>query len=285
MAEITAKAVMRLRKMSGQGMMDCKKALGESGGDLDEAISILRKKGLATMAKRAGRETSEGRVVTKRSADGKTTILATLCCETDFASKSEDFVSTVDQLGECCLNCESDGVEAVLDTEFDGRKFSEILNEVISKTGEKTEVGDVGRLTLSGCGVIGSYVHFNNKLGTIVEIEADNDSTAAGLADVAVGVAMHITAINPSGVDRDSIDASVIEKERAIAADQVKDKPENIIEKIIEGKLNKFFKECCLVDQIFVKDDSMTVGEAVSNAAKASGGEAKIKKFIRFEIG
>ncbi len=285
MADISAAVVMKLRKMSGQGMMDCKKALQETGGDLDEAMALLRKKGLATLEKRAGRDTTEGAVVCKTSDDGKTAVMATLCCETDFVAKSEGFVETSQKLADCCMLCDKEGVDNVAETELDGKKFSEILTDMVSKTGEKAEVGDFAKYRLEGTGVIGTYVHFNNKLGAMVEIETSSDEVSCGMARAATDVAMHVTAINPVGVDRDSIDPAVIENERQIAAEQMKDKPANIIDKIVEGKLAKFFKENCIVDQPFVKDDSKTVGEAVSAAAKEADGEARIKRFIRFEIG
>ncbi len=286
MAEITAGLVMKLRKMSGQGMMDCKKSLLETGGDLDEAMSLLRKKGLATLEKRAGRETSEGHVVCRKSDDGRTAAIATLCCETDFVSKSDDFTATADILAECTLLAQADeGADALMETSHNGRKFSEHLTDAVSKMGEKTEVADFIRYKLNGTGVIGTYVHFNNKLGSMVEIETNADDVSCGLAAIATDIAMHITAINPAGLDRDSIAPETIEKERAIAAEQVKYKPANIIDKIVEGKLGKFFKDNCLVDQPFVKDDARTVGQALTDAAKEAGGEAKIKRFVRLEIG
>ena len=151
MADISAKAVMKLRKMSGQGMMDCKKALQETGGDLDEAMALLRKKGLATMAKRAGRDTSEGILVSKKSDDGKVAVMASLCCETDFVSKNDDFVATAQLLGDCCLQCSADeGAENLAATEINGKKFSEIITDVVSKTGEKTEIGDYTRYKIEG---------------------------------------------------------------------------------------------------------------------------------------
>ena len=286
MAEITAAQVMKLRKMSGQGMMDCKKALQETDGNIEEAMALLRKKGLATLEKRAGRDTSEGRVVCKKSDDGKIAALATLCCETDFVSKSDDFVSASDILADCTMTASADeGAAILLETEYEGRKFSEILTDTVSKTGEKTEVGDFTRYKVDGNGVIGTYVHFNNKIGSMVEIETSSDDVSGALSQVAADICMHITAINPVSVDSDSIAPEVIEKERAIAAEQVKNKPAEIIDKIVEGKLGKFFKENCLVAQPFVKDDSKTVGEALAEVAKAAGGEAKVKRFVRLEIG
>ncbi len=286
MADISAGMVMKLRKMSGQGMMDCKNALKESGGDPDEAMAILRKKGLATLAKRAGRDTTEGKVVSKISEDGKTAAMATLCCETDFVSKSDAFVAIANLLTDSCLLCDADdGAKNLCGTVIEEKTFTEHLTDTVSKTGEKTEVGDYVRYKLAGAGLIGSYIHFNDKLGAMVEIETDSDDTAKACGQVATDIAMHITAINPVSVDSDSIDPAVIEKERAIAAEQMKNKPAEIIEKIVDGKMGKFFRDNCLVDQPFVKDDSKTVGEALTEGAGAGGGTAKIKRFIRFEIG
>ena len=286
MAEISASLVMKLRKMSGQGMMDCKKALVETSGDIEEAISLLRKKGLVTLAKRAGRETTEGRVVCKAGSDGKMVGMATLCCETDFVAKSDDFVTAADALGEYLFACDSDeGTESILEAVVGGKKFSEVLTEAASKTGEKIEVADFTRYSIGGAGVVGTYVHFNNKVGAMVEIETDSDDVANGLASVAGDIAMHITAIKPVAVDSDSIDPAVIEKEKEIAAEQMKNKPANIIDKIVEGKVRKFFKENCLLEQAFVKDDSRTVAQTLAEAAGQAGGQAKIKRFVRFEIG
>jgi elongation factor Ts len=286
MADISAATVMKLRKMSGQGMMDCKAALKESDGDLDDAIKILRKKGLATLAKRAGRDTGEGRVVCKASDDKKTAAISSLCCETDFASKSDDFAVVANLLADYSMVCEScEGAESLAETSVDGKKFTEVITELISKTGEKTEVGDYVKYSVSGTGVLGIYIHFNNKVGAMVEVETSSDEVSCAVEPVAVGVAMHITAMNPVSLDRDSIDPKTIESEKAIAAEQVKNKPPEILEKIIEGKINKFLQENCLVNQKFVKDDSVTVEEAITAAAKSAGGEAKIKRFTRVEIG
>ena len=286
MAEISAAAVMKLRKMSDQGLMDCKKALSETNGDIDEAMALLRKKGLATIKKRASRDTSEGRIVCKMSEDKKAAVMASLCCETDFASKGDDFIATVDTMLEYCDACGADsGAEAVLDAEVGGKKFSEVVTDLVSKIGEKTEVGDYARYSVAGAGVIGAYIHFNHKIGALVEIETSSDDVSAAVASIATEIAMHVTAINPASVDADSLDPAVIEKEREIAREQMKGKPENIIDKIIDGKMGKFFKDNCVVAQPFVKDDSKSVEEALNAAAKAGGGDAKIKRFIRFEIG
>jgi len=288
MAEISAAMVMKLRKISGQGMMDCKRALQETDGDIDKAMDLLRKKGLATLAKRAERDTSEGLVVSKISPDGKTAVMATLCCETDFVAKSDDFITAAQTLADFALACKADeGVENVLETSADDRKFSDVLTEIVSKTGEKTQVGDYAKYTLDGPGLISTYIHFNEKVGTMVQIETGEEATAGAdaLKQTAADLAMHITATKPLALDKDQIDPEIIEREKAIFAEQVKNKPANIIDKIVEGKIKKFYAENCLLQQPFVKDDSKSVEQILAEAAKQAGGEAKIKRFVRFEVG
>ncbi|MHC4076545.1 MAG: translation elongation factor Ts, partial [Planctomycetota bacterium] len=157
----------------------------------------------------------------------------------------------------------------------------------VSRTGEKTQVGDYQKYKLEGPGLISTYIHFNKKIGTMVEIETSDESVAGAEAVKRAGIdiAMHVTATKPLALDAEGISAEIIEKEKAIAAEQVKNKPANIIEKIIEGKMKKFFAENCLLLQPFVKDDSKSVGQVVEEAAKQAGGQAKIKRFVRFEVG
>ncbi len=288
MTEISAAMVMKLRKMSSQGMMDCKRALQEANGDIEQAMGILRKKGLATLAKRAERETSEGTVVCKVSADGKVAAMATLCCETDFVTKSDDFVAAAKALADTALVCSAnEGVDNILDATVDGKKFSDILTEVVSKTGEKIQVRDYTKYKLDGPGIISTYIHFNEKVGTIVQIETSDETTAAEnvLKQAASDIAMHITATKPLSLDKDGIDPETVEREKAIFAEQVKNKPANIIDKIVEGKLKKFFSENCLLHQQFVKDNSKSVEQVLTEAAEQAGGKAKIKRFVRFEVG
>jgi elongation factor Ts len=288
MAEISAAMVMKLRKMSGQGIMDCKKALQEADGDIEQAMDILRKKGLATLAKRAERETSQGLVVSKNSDDGRTATMATLCCETDFVAKSDDFIAAAQSLTEYALACSADtGIENVLETAIDGKKYSDVLTETVSKTGEKTQIGDYAKFRLDDPGFISTYIHFNGKVGTMVQIETSDDTISASdaLKQTANDIAMHITATKPLALDKEQIDSETIAREKAIFAEQVKNKPENIIEKIVEGKMRKFYEENCLLEQPFVKDDSKTVEQVLTEAAKQSGGQAKIARFVRFEVG
>ena len=284
MAEIAASLVMKLRKMSGQGMMDCKKALLDAGVDIDKAMIILRKKGMVTLQKRLGREASQGRIVCKKTQDGRTAAMVMLCCETDFVANSDDFVAAAEAVGKYALACQADeGADNILQTSIDGRKFSEVIMQTAGKTGEKIEVGDYTRYSLRAGGIIGTYVHFNNKVGTMVEIETNSEQMAEAeeLKRIASDIAMHVTAIKPIALDRDSVDPEIIEREKSVAAEQVKNKPANIIDKIVQGKLNKFFKENCLLEQAFVKDDNKSVAQILGQAA----GQARITRFVRFEIG
>ncbi len=286
MAEISAAAVMELRKISGQGMMDCKKALQEAGGDVEQALDILRKKGLATLAKRAERDTTEGLVVGKSSPDGKTAAIASLCCETDFVAKSEDFVALARKLADFALACPAEqGSESILQTAVDGKKFNDILTETVSKIGEKTQVGDYTKYTLGGPGLISTYIHFNEKVGTMVQIDTSDEATAGALQQTAADIAMHITATKPLALTKDQIDPKTLERERAIFAEQVKNKPANMVDKIVEGKMQKFYAENCLLQQAFVKDDTKTVEQVLTEAAKKAGGQATIKRFVRVAVG
>jgi len=288
MAEISASAVMKLRTRSGQGMMDCKKALEEAAGDVDRAMEILRKKGLATLAKRAERETSNGLVVSRIADGGRTGVLVSLCCETDFVAKGADFAATANLLAEYALACPADeGTDALLHTTRDGRAFQDILTELVSKTGEKTVVGDYARFRLDGPGLITAYIHFNSKVGTMVQLDVSDPkmAQAEGIQRTMMDIAMHITASKPLALDKSGIDPEVIERERAVYAEQVKNKPAEIANRIVDGKMGKFFAENCLLEQPFVKDDSKTVRQVLTEAAKAAGGTATIKRFARFEVG
>jgi len=288
MVEISTAMVVKLRKMSGQGMMDCKKALQEANGDFEQAMDILRKKGLAILSKRADRETTQGLVVAKTTPDGKVATMATLCCETDFVARSDDFIAAAKALADYAIACPADqGIDNLLQTTVGGKTFNSIITDTVSKTGEKIQVGDYAKYKLDSPGLISTYVHFNEKVGTMVQIETSDDKTATAdsLKRIAADIAMHITAAKPLALDKTGISPEIIAREKAIYAEQVKDKPANIVDKIVEGKMKKFFAENCLVEQPFVKDNTKSVTQVLDEAAKIAGGTAKIKRFARFEIG
>lgn len=290
MAAISAALVKELRDKTGQSMMDCKKCLVETEGDVEKAIELLRKKGMAVMEKRGGRDTNEGCILSKISDDGKKAIVVSLCCETDFTSKNDNFKAVVQCLADGLFN--ADTIPADIEAlgtlpSVDGRPITEAINDIISLTGEKTTLGQFARYELDGPGLLYCYVHFNGKVATLLQIDAENDQAASSEAikTLASDLAMHITAVNPEALSRDDVDPELIAKEREIAMEQVKGKPENIIDKIVNGKIDKWLKQIALLEQPFVKDDKKTITELVEEVGKEAGGKLAIKRFIRMQIG
>lgn len=289
MAEISAAMVKQLRDRTDQAMMDCKKALVEAAGDLEKAVDILRKKGMAVMEKRAGRDTNEGKIVGRIADDGKTAVITMLCSETDFTSKNDSFVAAAELVAEALLAADAEPASAqdLMQLTADGKKVGDVVNDIISTTGEKITLGDFARFQLEGAGLLHCYVHFNGKVGTLVQIIADSDAAASAPAvtQLAADIAMHVTATNSAAVAREEVDPETVAREREVAAEQVKDKPANMIDKIVEGKLNKWFQQIVLVEQPFVKDDSMTVAELLDKVGKDVGGKLTVKRFARIQIG
>ncbi|MBN2376916.1 MAG: translation elongation factor Ts [Sedimentisphaerales bacterium] len=290
MTAISATMVKQLRDRTGQAMMDCKKALTETDGDMEKAVDLLRKKGMAVMEKRGGRETKEGRVISKIREDGKRAVLAMLCSETDFTSKNDDFLQASELMADAILNASvnPDSVEAVMNLDAgDGKTVGSVVNEIISKTGEKVTVGDFACFELTGSGKLYSYVHFNGKVGTLLQIETADDAVAASDAvqTLVSDLAMHITAINPESVTREDVDPEAVARERDVAVSQVKDKPANIVDKIVDGKMNKWYQQIVLLEQPFVKDDKKTVTQLLDEVGKEAGGEITVKCFRRLQIG
>ena len=272
---ISAADVKELRERTGAGMMDCKKALQETDGDMEAAIDLLRSKGAAKAAKRAGKETSEGAVASH--VDGAVGALVELNCETDFVARTDDFQELARQLAEhVAKHADLDGEaagEALLEQPFMGgdKTVDALVTQVSAKTGEKIVVRRFARY--QDAGTLGEYVHMTGKIGALVELGAGAD------AGVAREVAMHVAAARPLAVTADEIPSDVVERERTVYLEQVRQegKPENIQEKIVEGKLKKFYKEQALVEQPFVKDPDTTVGTLV--------GDAGVRRFVRFELG
>jgi elongation factor Ts len=274
---ISAADVNKLRQMTGAGMMDCKKALTEAKGDFEEAVVILRKKGQKVSASRADREANEGAIITLTNNEGNFGVLVALTCETDFVAKNEEFVALARQVAELALSKKISSMELLLEEKIDGISLTEKLIEYTGKIGEKISVGKYE--TINGEGII-TYVHSNNKLGVMVAVnQAVNEAVVAAGKDTA----MQIAAMNPVAVDKDDVDPSIIEREIEIGKDQARQegKPENIIEKIALGKLNKFYQDNTLLNQAFVKDGAMTVAQMLDKASKG----LTVKSFKRIAIG
>ncbi|MFT7590743.1 MAG: elongation factor Ts [bacterium] len=274
---ITAAAVNELRKMTGAGMMDCKKALTEVDGDFEAAIDLLRKKGQKISANRADRDATEGAVIALASADKTVGIIVRLSCETDFVAKNSGFIALAENIAQIALENKAADLVALKALTIDGQAISERLTEEMGKIGEKLDVSKYA--IINGASVI-NYIHAGNRIGVLVELSLPaNDSISEAGRDVA----MQIAAMNPVSVGEDDISADVKERELEIGREQARaeGKPEQMIDKIAMGKLNKFYKENTLTKQAFVKDGSMTV-EAM---LKGIDGGLKVVSFSRIALG
>ena len=285
---VTAAMVKELREMTGAGMMDCKKALAATDGDMEKAVEFLREKGLAGAAKKAGRIAAEGIVDTAMSADEKTAVVVEVNAETDFVAKNADFQSYVEEVANQALNTETTDIEAFLSEAWaadNSKTVKDVLTEKISVIGENLNIRRFEKVTTDGCVV--SYIHGGGRIGVLVEADTDvvNDEIKSCLRNVA----MQVAAMYPKYVSRDEVDASYIEHEKEILLAQAKtenpEKPENIIEKMIIGRLNKEMKEICLLDQVYVQDSDLTVAKYVEKVAKENGANVTVKRFVRFETG
>ncbi|SNR28548.1 translation elongation factor Ts (EF-Ts) [Maribacter sedimenticola] len=258
MAKITAAEVNRLRKTTGAGMMDCKKALVEADGDFESAIEILRKKGQKVAAKRADRDSSEGAAIAKVNDDNTSGVIISLNCETDFVAKNETFVTLATELAELAINFDSK--EAFLAADYKGMTVQEKLTEQTGVIGEKIEIG--GFETLSAP-FVGSYIHAGNKIAVLTGLSA----AVAGAEEVAKDVSMQAAAMNPVALNENGVDQTVIDKEIEIAKDQLRQegKPEAMLDNIAKGKIKRFFKDNTLVNQDFIKDSKQSVAQYVKS--------------------
>jgi len=284
--EISAAAVKALRDQTGAGMMDCKRALSDAGGDVEKAGALLRERGLAKAVKRGGRETSEGAIaLATRGAAGA---LVELGCETDFVAKTEDFQKLVQSFAAAAAaDPKLASAEALAEAVVGGTKVSEQVSAAIARLGENVVLKRCARLQVDGPGVVAGYVHAGGKLGVLVGLRTSGDAGQAG----ALGrdLAMHVAAHDPSplAVDRSGVPSDVVEKERAIFRAQAEGsgKPPPVIEKIVDGRVNKFYAEVCLLEQGFVKDPDRTVGDLLRDAGKKLGAEVGVSGFLRFRLG
>jgi elongation factor Ts len=274
---ITAQEVNKLRQMTGAGMMDCKKALTEAEGDFEKAVDILRKKGQKVSASRADRETKEGVVVTQVSADNTTGIILSLTCETDFVAKNEEFGSFANNILNLAVQNNATSKEEILALPFDDITVGEKITEMTGKIGEKI---DISHFEIVKGEAVTPYIHSNGKLGVLVALTNANGSD---VEEAGKDVAMQIAAMNPVAVDKDGVDATTIEREIEVGKDQARQegKPEEMLEKIAMGKLQKFYKENTLLSQSFVKDNSKTIAQYLDSVSKG----LTVKEFKRISIG
>lgn len=271
---ITASDVNKLRQTTGAGMMDCKNALVEANGDFDMAIDILRKKGQKVAAKRADRASNEGRTIAKANADNTFAAVLVVSCETDFVGKNADFVTFAESIMDAAMQNSIKTREELLDLEINGRKVSDLLIDMTGKTGEKVELPEYNVIEAP---TVAAYNHNGNRLATILGLNLP------GYEKIGHEIAMQIAAMNPIAVNQDSIPQSVIDHELEIARDITRQegKPEEMVEKIAMGKLNKFFKENTLLNQEFIMNNKITVGDYLKQANK----DLTCTGFFRLQLG
>ncbi|MCX6886859.1 MAG: translation elongation factor Ts [Verrucomicrobia bacterium] len=275
MAEITAAAVAKLRELTNAGMMDCKKALTESSGDIAAAVDILRKKGAATATNKGGREAREGLIAQYIAPGGRLGVLVEVNCQTDFVARNEMFLSF------------TDGVAKRLAAE-DKPDFEADRIQMVAAIRENIQIPRSAKIEVVGNGLVAAYIHTGAKVGVLVEVGAGKEATVGTdeFRQLVRDITLQIAAGSPTAVTRDEVSADVVTKEKEIAAEQVKNKPPQAIAKIVEGKMEKFFQGCCLVDQGFVKRNSeISVKEHVASIAKQLGDEITIRRFVRFQVG
>jgi elongation factor Ts len=281
----SAKEISELRARTGAGIGDCKSALEETGGDMEKAGELLRKKGIAKADKRAGRTASQGLVVIELAADGKSGGMVELNCETDFVAKTDAFIALAKDLAKHVAAHAPLGVKAgsIDEQPFRDKTVAESVKLVSGTTGEAMTVNRYARFETAN-GVVASYLHHNGQVGVLVEVEG---SAGDGLTALAKDIALHIASADPIGVAEADIPADQVDRERRIAEEQVaaEGKPENIRSKIVDGKVRKFVSERTLLGQSFVKDEAQTVGDLIKTAAKQIGGDVTVRRFARFKIG
>ena len=285
MANITASMVKELREMTGAGMMECKKALAEADGDMDGAVDVLRTRGLAAVAKKAGRATNEGTVMALVSEDGKTGALVELNCETDFVGMNEKFKAYAEKIARAAVANKPADLDALKASEIDGETVEAVVADCIHVMGENTQLARFATLEADA---VCSYIHMGGKIGVLVSFATEGvDTAAAEFAQCGRDVAMQVAAVDPIATSREDVDPAVVEHEMGIYKAQAAEsgKPEAIQEKMATGRLQKFYKEQCLVEQAFVKNPDQTVAEYVDSVAKQLGGSIKVTGFKRFALG
>lgn len=273
---ITASQVKELRDATNVSMMECKRALQESGGDMDKAVKLLRERGMAVAAKKASRVAKDGKISAKVSDDGKTGVMLEVNCETDFVTRNEKFQAFVEELTEKAMDLKGDVAEQMKDEIT--AKIAEIGENIVVRKSEKY---------VAEKGAVASYIHMGGKVGVLVEFGFNKAETASADAfkELGLDICLHIAAANPMALDRDGIPAETVEEEKALFAKQVEGKPENIVENILKGKLNKFYALNTLLEQGFVKDDKVSITDLLAAKGKELDDTITIKRYTRWQLG
>ena len=283
---ITAASVKELREKTGAGMMDAKKALEEAGGDMDAAVDLLRKKGMAKADKKSSRTAADGLIVT--AVDGTTGVVVEVNAETDFVARNEGFQSFVKDVAEVALKS-ADDAESLKAADMGGKSVADTLTDLIAKIGENMTIRRMAKLSVSN-GVVASYMHNAvspnlGKIGVLVALESEGDK--AKLEELGKQIAMHAAAAFPKYLSRDDVDATELDKEKDVIREQAKaeGKPDDIIEKMLQGRINKFYQEICLLEQVFVIDNETKISKLLENAEKEVGAPVKLTAYARYQLG
>jgi len=278
MADISASLVKELREETGVGMMECKRALVEANGDKTAAIKILREAGMAIAAKKASRAAKQGIIAANVSDDAQSGVMIEVNCETDFVAKNDNFKAFVADLVQDARGLADDTLAEAAKAKVDA-KIAEIGENILARRNLTYQV--------QGAGAIAAYVHLGGKLGVMVEVGCSKPETAQhpAVRDMLADLTLHITAVNPACISRDQVPADTVSAEKEIYAKQVDGKPANIIDKIVTGKLEKFYGQICLLEQAFVKDQDKTVSAVLAEAGKAAGDELTIRRYVRWQLG
>ncbi len=282
---ITAQAVKELRERTGAGMMDCKKALTETNGDMEKAVEVLREKGLAAAAKKAGRVAAEGIVKTFISEDMKKGAMVEVNCETDFVADNAEFIEFAGKVAEMAANNGVSTVEELVALKYnDDKTVQEVLTELIAKIGENMTVRRFEKVAVEN-GVVQSYIHGGGRIGVLVQLACDSNSSE--LTQVAKDVCMQIAAANPLFLSENEVDSKALETEKEIYRAQAlnEGKPEKIVEKMVEGRIKKYYKEVCLLNQPWVKDADKSISKYLEEKSKEVGSPITVQKYFRFERG
>lgn len=288
MAQITAALVKELRDQTGAGMMECKAALAENDGNIDKAIEWLQIKGIAKAAKKADRTAAEGLVGSAVSSDGTSAVLIEVNCETDFVARNEDFRSFVEQLANHAANSGAANLAELLASPFEGETVETVCKKKVSSIGENISLRRFARLGISGGGFFGSYLHGGGgHSGAIVAFKADSAVPADAARELGGDISMHIAAMKPQYTRTSEIDPALVERETRVLTEQALEsgKPKEIVEKMIVGRIEKWKKEICLIDQPFVKNPDVTIGKEVERVAKGVGAKIELETFVLFTRG
>lgn len=289
MSNITASEVNKLRKATGAGMMDCKNALVEANGDFELAIENLRKKGQKVAAKRADRDSSEGAVIAMVNNDQTKGVIISLNCETDFVAKNDNFKAFVSELTDSVASAGANDIDSANAIQKSEGTLDDFVKAKVIELGENLQFRRMTRYEVEGSGVVASYIHLGGKVGVLVEVNCAKDETAASDAfrELVKDLTLHIAAASPAGIGRDEISDDLVEAEKDLFRKQMADsgKPPEILDKIIEGKLGKFYSTICLLEQGFIKDPDNTISDLLASKGKELDDEISIRRFTRYGVG